>query len=86
LPVIGVNCAWHASDLPPDLPGRDLWPEDEWLSSGRSVIVGPRGDVLAGPAVQSEQVLLAEIDVAAARRARQFFVRSGITAVPTSSS
>lgn len=75
LHVIGVNCALRASDLPVDLPGREAiyTDADEWLSHGRSVIVGPSGDVLAGPAIDREETLLAELDITAARRSRQFF-------------
>jgi len=73
--VIGVNCAQRAADLPEGLPGREsLYSgEEEWLSRGRSVIVGPDGTILAGPAVEREEILLAELDVTAARRSRQFF-------------
>jgi len=77
--VIGINCAQRAADLPPDTPGRDeLYRDgDEWISRGRSAIVGPDGHLLAGPVVEREEILLAELDIASARRARQFFDPSG---------
>ena len=40
---------------------------------GNTVIVGPEGDILAGPLTGEEGVLYAEIDVARARTSRQQF-------------
>ena len=62
--VIGVTSCISAADLPADLPGRDSLYGDggDWLSRGNTVIVGPEGDVLAGPLTGEEGVLYAEID------------------------
>jgi predicted amidohydrolase len=52
--VIGVAPLLRGSDVPADLPGRDelYGGEEDWLSRGLSTIVGPRGEVLAGPLVE----------------------------------
>lgn len=73
--VLGVSSCLRATDLPDDLPGRaDLYGgEDDWLSRGNTVIIGPEGEVLAGPLTGEAGVLYAEIDVSRARRARQQF-------------
>ena len=73
--VIGVTSCIRATDLPPGLPGRaDLYggPED-WLSRGNTVIIGPEGELLAGPLIGEEGVLYAEIDAGRARSSRQQF-------------
>jgi nitrilase len=73
--VIGVTSCISAADLPADLPGRDgLYGDgDDWLSRGNSVIVGPEGDILAGPLIGEAGVLYAEIDTARAQISRQQF-------------
>lgn len=73
--VIGVNFCLRASDVPADVPGRDelYRGEDDWLSRGNTVIVGPHGDVLAGPLVEEEGIVTAEIDVSSARAVRHQF-------------
>jgi nitrilase len=47
------------------------------MSRGNSVIVGPDGGILAGPVKDSEDILVAELDLAGARRSRQFFDPAG---------
>ncbi len=49
--VLGAGCAIAASDVPADFPDRDrLYPDPgEWLNDGDSVIVDPRGEIVAGP-------------------------------------
>ncbi|WP_347312227.1 carbon-nitrogen hydrolase family protein [Defluviimonas sp. SAOS-178_SWC] len=49
------------------------WPEDEDLISGGSVILGPLGDVLAGPLRGTKGLLLAECDRDDIARARYDF-------------
>jgi nitrilase len=73
--VLGVTSCLRAADLPDGLPGRtELYggPED-WLSRGNTVIIGPEGEILAGPLTGEEGVLYAEIDPGRARSARQQF-------------
>ena len=73
--VVGITSCIRATDVPAGLPGRDdlYGGADDWLSRGNSVIVGPDGDVLAGPLVGESGVLYAEIDAGRARSARQQF-------------
>jgi nitrilase len=73
--VIGVNFCLKASDVPSEVPhkaelyGRD----DDWLARGNSVIVGPHGNILAGPLVGEEGIIYADIDVTEAQKARHQF-------------
>jgi nitrilase len=73
--VLGVTSCIRAADLPADLPGREALygGADDWLSRGNTAIIGPEGEILAGPLVGEEGVLYAEIDTARARAGRQQF-------------
>jgi nitrilase len=73
--VISVNFCMRGSDVPAWVPGRDkLYGDaDDWLSRGNSVIVGPDGDLLAGPLEGEEGILYADLDPAAPRAARHRF-------------
>jgi nitrilase len=73
--VLGVTSCLRAADLPADLPGRAALygEEDDWLSRGNSAIIGPDGDILAGPLVGEEGILYAEIDTRQAQLAHQQF-------------
>jgi nitrilase len=78
--VIGVNTVLHADQVPADFPDRDkLLPADfrtehgDWVEPGNTVIIDPSGTVLAGPVHESEQTLIADLDlrqVASTRRMR----------------
>jgi nitrilase len=82
--VVGANCTLRASDIPSDVPFRsELYGgEDDWLALGNSAIVGPDGDVLAGPLVREEGILFANIDIQRARTARHQFDPFGHYARP----
>jgi nitrilase len=72
--VIGVCMLLRGSDIPDDIPGRELWGgEDDWANPGWSAIVDPDGQVLAGPLIQEEGILTAEVDAQVARAQRYQF-------------
>src|SRR6185503_13212878 len=51
-----------------------LWKgQKDWLSKGNSTIVGPEGEILAGPLIGEEGIVYAEIDAAHARSVRHQF-------------
>jgi nitrilase len=54
----------------------------DWLSRGNTMVVGPEGDVLAGPLVEEEGILVAELDVDRARASRRQFDPVGHYARP----
>ena len=76
--VVGINPVLHVDRIPDDFPDRDrLAPEryvaqnGPWLEKGNSVIVGPGGEIIAGPVREKEETLIADLDLgvlAAARR------------------
>ncbi len=64
--VIGSTPCQHGTDVPADLPGRDdLYPgdEDDWMSKGNTSIVGPDGELLAGPLIGSPGIVTADLDL-----------------------
>jgi nitrilase len=49
-------------------------PDDpEWVEPGNAVIVGTNGEILAGPALYAETVLVAELDLTKVLSARRLF-------------
>ena len=76
--VIGVNPCLHVDQIPADFPDRErVWRADseeaQWVEPGNTVIVGPNGEILAGPARETETVLVAELEVSRIRSARRMF-------------
>jgi nitrilase len=70
--AIGTATALQGSDIPPGFPERDrLFQADEWINDGNAVVVQPGGALAAGPLRRGKDILYAEIDVEAARRARR---------------
>ncbi len=76
--VVGVNPVLRVDQVPADFPHREqlvpdgFLPEGSpWVEPGNTVIVGPDGEILAGPVREREETLFAEVDlrrVAAQRR------------------
>ena len=76
--VIGVNPVLHVDRIPSDFPHRDrlvpagyLAEHGPWLEEGNTVIVGPSGDIIAGPVRQQEEVVIADLDLGAVAAARR---------------
>ncbi len=81
--VIGVGTLLRGSDVPQDVPGRELWGgEEDWANDGHSAIVDPDGALLGGPLVAEEGILYAEVDAAHARAERVKFDPVGHYARP----
>ena len=62
--VLGACQALHLDDIPDRFSFKKKYMEgmDGWVNPGHSVIVDPDGKVLAGPAVEEETILFAEIE------------------------
>jgi nitrilase len=71
--VIGVAPLLRGSDVPEDLRGDVYGGADDWMSRGHSTIVAPGGDVLAGPLLEQEGILYAEVDRSRVLTQRRMF-------------
>jgi nitrilase len=76
--VLGVNPCVHIDQIPADFPDRErVWRAEKddggWVEPGNSVIVGPNGEILAGPARHEETILTAEVDLTDVQAARRMF-------------
>ncbi|HEY2174755.1 MAG TPA: carbon-nitrogen hydrolase family protein [Mycobacteriales bacterium] len=80
--VLGVAPLLRGSDVPAELRGDVYGGDDDWMSRGFTTIVAPGGDVLAGPLLEEEGILYAEVDLAEVRRHRQMFDPVGHYARP----
>src|SRR6266700_1752361 len=70
--VLGSGCAMRGKDIPKDFPQRaKIFPDlESWYNPGDSVIVAPRGKIVAGPMHEAHGILYADCDpgVAAASK------------------
>jgi len=71
--VLGNGSSMQGKDFPKDFPERDrLYPDlDAWVNPGDSVIVDPRGVVVAGPLHEKHGILYADCDPARAAAAKR---------------
>ena len=76
--VVSVNPVFHADRIRADFPNRDqlvppAWLEARhgWVEEGNTVIVGPDGNLIAGPVRQREETLIAELDLGTVQSARR---------------
>jgi nitrilase len=82
--VIGVTPFQRGSDVARAFPGLEklYGGEDDVMSAGNTTIVGPEGEILAGPLTGAEGIVYADLDLAAARASRRMFDVSGHYARP----
>jgi nitrilase len=82
--VVGVTSYLRGSDMPRDLPGADdlYGGDDDWLARGNSAIVDPDGRLLAGPLEEEAGIVMADLDLEAARHSRRYFDPVGHYARP----
>lgn len=71
--VLGVAPLLRASDVPAALRGTLYGGDGDWMSRGHTTIVAPGGEIIAGPVIEREEILYADIDVAKARTQRRMF-------------
>lgn len=70
--VLTTAMALESSDMPADFPERDIvFPTEEWINVGGAMVVGPSGSVGGGPLVEKKEILYAEIDSDASKKARR---------------
>jgi nitrilase len=82
--VVGVNPVLHVDSIRRDFPGRDrlvsaefLAEHGPWLEPGNTVVVGPDGEVVAGPVREAEETLVVDLDLARVAGARRMMDPTG---------
>ena len=80
--VIGVAPLLHGGDVPAGLRGELYAEQGDWMSRGRSAIVAPGGELLAGPVAGRAEILYAKIDLAEVQASRREFDPVGHYARP----
>jgi nitrilase len=72
--VVGVAPLLRGSDVPEELRGDAYRADvDDWMSRGHTTIVGPGGEILAGPVLDREEIVYAEIDTDQVLQQRRLF-------------
>lgn len=72
--VVSVCMAIKVDDIPDEYSFKKLYPEGrEWINSGNSSIISPKGQVLAGPLEAEEGILYANIDLNEIIEAKRMF-------------
>jgi len=71
--VVGCGNLLRASDLPDDFPAKhSLYPDkDEWINPGDSIVIGPDGEIAAGPLRKETGILYCDIDLGKAAIAKR---------------
>jgi len=69
--VVGVPQFVDGATFPPDFP--IAVPDNEVFMRGGAVVVGPLGEVLAGPLYGAEGMIVADCDLRAGLRTRAWF-------------
>jgi nitrilase len=81
--IINTCMVLKKEDIPDDYQFKKLYPEDrEWITKGNSCIVGPDGQILAGPLEAEEGILYAEINLQEIITAKRMFDVAGHYARP----
>jgi nitrilase len=80
-----VNCcmALRMADIPDDLEFKSLYPDDrEWINVGKSCVINPRGQIIAGPLEAEEGLVIADVDLSEIVTAKRMFDVAGHYARP----
>jgi nitrilase len=80
--VLSANQFTRLSDFPADINNQLASKPDDIVCFGGSCIVGPMGNVLAGPDFSGESILFADLDLADVARAKYDFDVTGHYARP----
>lgn len=76
--ILSVCMALRMEDIPDKFEFKKLYPEGrEWINTGNSCIVSPKGKILAGPLEAEEGILYAELNMDEIIEAKRMFDVSG---------
>ncbi|MCE7742228.1 MAG: carbon-nitrogen hydrolase family protein [Candidatus Heimdallarchaeota archaeon] len=75
-----VNCCTplNKADIPDDLNFKEFYlDEREWINTGNSCVINPKGDIIAGPIKEKEEILYADIDLKQISSSKRLFDVTG---------
>ncbi|MBL8017320.1 MAG: carbon-nitrogen hydrolase family protein [Ignavibacteria bacterium] len=76
--VISTCMAIKKSDIPDEYEFKNLYPADkEWINTGNSCIIDPKGKYLAGPLDAQQDILYAELNMNEIIEAKRMFDAAG---------
>ncbi len=62
--VIGCCQAMKMTDIPDEYEFKSFYPADrEWLNRGNSCVVNPKGEIIAGPLSEQQEILYANLNL-----------------------
>lgn len=81
--VINVCQAVRRDDIPDHYEFKQHYPENsEWINSGNSCIISPRGEMIAGPSLNKQEILYADLDLGLIAKSKRMFDVTGHYARP----
>lgn len=76
--IISVCQAVRMNDIPDRYEFKKLYSADqEWINHGNSCIINPRGEIIAGPSQNKQELLYAEIDLSLIKKTKRSFDVAG---------
>lgn len=76
--VVSACMALKIGDVPDEFEFKKLYPEGrEWVNTGNSCIISPKGKILAGPLDSEEGILYADINMEEIIEAKRMFDAAG---------
>nr|AAR97414.1 nitrilase [uncultured organism] len=81
--VINVCQAVRKDDIPDRYAFKQLYSgNSEWINSGNSCIINPRGEIIAGPSSNRQEILYADLDLSLITKSKRMFDVTGHYARP----
>ncbi len=78
--VFLINCCTplRLADIPDKYEFKELYPEGrDWINTGNSCILNPKGEIIAGPVKEKEEIIYADIDLSQITEAKRLFDVAG---------
>jgi len=81
--VISCCMVLKKDEIPEEYDLKKLYPLDrEWINTGNSCIINPKGEIIAGPVEAREEILYADLDLRKITSAKRIFDAAGHYARP----
>lgn len=81
--VISCCTPLNKDDIPVELGFKEFYPDDrEWINTGNSCIINPKGEIITGPLKAQEDILYAELNLNEISASKRLFDVAGHYARP----